>query len=305
MFERFTETALKVIKLAQEEARGLGHSWLGTEHVLLGLIAEGGTHSLHATGMTLDAARLEVEKELGRGGGTGAEIPFNPEAKKLLETSWSVAQVRGNQHIGTEHLWAALIQHEDGNVSKILTKFSVDVDSLRDDLNSQFSYLSRDIAAGSVDFSLFQKLLILLKVSQKPSFSPDAKKVSIAAYKHAKSLGRGYLASDHLLLAACESNDTKSKAVFDGAGITSEMIRKQIAEIVTPLPVQGKGALPHTDGVRRIMTAASKKAHAAKRAVSVPDVVTALLSTQPSIAAEVLGGLNADRDSMLQQLRKG
>ena len=108
MFERFTEKAIKVIMLAQEEARRLGHNFVGTEQILLGLIGEGtgiAAKVLKSMGVNLKDARVEVEKIIGRGSGfVAVEIPFTPRAKKVLELSLEEARQLGHNYIGTEHL---------------------------------------------------------------------------------------------------------------------------------------------------------------------------------------------------------
>ena len=108
MFERFTEKAIKVIMLAQEEARRLGHNFVGTEQILLGLIGEGtgvAAKVLKSMGVNLKDARVEVEKIIGRGSGfVAVEIPFTPRAKRVLELSLEEARQLGHNYIGTEHL---------------------------------------------------------------------------------------------------------------------------------------------------------------------------------------------------------
>ena len=115
MFERFTEKAIKVIMLAQEEARRLGHNFVGTEQILLGLIGEGtgiAAKTLKSMGVNLKDARVEVEKIIGRGSGfVAVEIPFTPRAKRVLELSWDEARQLGHNYIGTEHLLLGLIYH--------------------------------------------------------------------------------------------------------------------------------------------------------------------------------------------------
>ena len=112
MFERFTEKAIKVIMLAQEEARRLGHNFVGTEQILLGLIGEGtgiAAKVLKSMGVNLKDARVEVEKIIGRGSGfVAVEIPFTPRAKRVLELSLEEARQLGHNYIGTEHLLLAI-----------------------------------------------------------------------------------------------------------------------------------------------------------------------------------------------------
>jgi len=135
MFERFTEKAIKVIMLAQEEARRLGHNFVGTEQILLGLIGEGtgiAAKTLKAMGVNLKDARTEVEKIIGRGSGfVAVEIPFTPRAKRVLELSWDEARQLGHNYIGTEHLLLGLIREGEGVATRILENLGVDLNKVR------------------------------------------------------------------------------------------------------------------------------------------------------------------------------
>ena len=135
MFERFTEKAIKVIMLAQEEARRLGHNFVGTEQVLLGLIGEGtgiAAKTLKSMGVNLKDARVEVEKIIGRGSGfVAVEIPFTPRAKRVLELSWDEARQLGHNYIGTEHLLLGLIREGEGVAARVLENLGVDLNKVR------------------------------------------------------------------------------------------------------------------------------------------------------------------------------
>ena len=135
MFERFTEKAIKVIMLAQEEARRLGHNFVGTEQILLGLIGEGtgvAAKTLKSMGVNLKDARIEVEKIIGRGSGfVAVEIPFTPRAKWVLELSWDEARQFGHNYIGTEHLLLGLIREGEGVAARVLDNLGVDLAKVR------------------------------------------------------------------------------------------------------------------------------------------------------------------------------
>ncbi len=135
MFERFTEKAIKVIMLAQEEARRLGHNFVGTEQILLGLIGEGtgvAAKVLKSMGVTLKDARVEVEKIIGRGSGfVAVEIPFTPRAKRVLELSLEEARQLGHNYIGTEHLLLGLIREGEGVAARVLENLGVDLTKVR------------------------------------------------------------------------------------------------------------------------------------------------------------------------------
>ncbi|MFF5075834.1 ATP-dependent Clp protease ATP-binding subunit [Actinoplanes sp. NPDC000266] len=122
MFEQFTDRARRVVVLAQEEARALDHDYIGTEHLLLGLVHEDST----ALGISLESARHQVEEIIGRGTSTpGEHIPFTPQAKKVLELSLQL----GHGHIGPEHLLIGLLRERDGVARQVLVRLGVDVAS--------------------------------------------------------------------------------------------------------------------------------------------------------------------------------
>ncbi len=135
MFERFTEKAIKVIMLAQEEARRLGHNFVGTEQILLGLIGEGtgvAAKVLKSMGVNLKDSRVEVEKIIGRGSGfVAVEIPFTPRAKRVLELSLEEARQLGHNYIGTEHLLLGLIREGEGVAARVMENLGVDLTKVR------------------------------------------------------------------------------------------------------------------------------------------------------------------------------
>ncbi|MDC3047002.1 ATP-dependent Clp protease ATP-binding subunit [Prochlorococcus sp. AH-736-A21] len=135
MFERFTEKAIKVIMLAQEEARRLGHNFVGTEQILLGLIGEGtgvAAKVLKSLGVNLKDSRIEVEKIIGRGSGfVAVEIPFTPRAKRVLELSLEEARQLGHNYIGTEHLLLGLIREGEGVAARVLENLNIDLSKVR------------------------------------------------------------------------------------------------------------------------------------------------------------------------------
>jgi ATP-dependent Clp protease ATP-binding subunit ClpC len=124
MFERFTERSRRVVVLAQEEARMLDHNYIGTEHLLLGLIHEGdgiAAQAIEATGLTLDAARAEVERMIGRGASApSGHVPFTPRAKKVLELALREALALKKSYIGPEHILLGLIHEGEGVGAQIL-----------------------------------------------------------------------------------------------------------------------------------------------------------------------------------------
>ena len=135
MFEHFTSEAIRVIMLAQEEARRLGHNFVGTEQILLGLMGEGtgvAAKVLTELGVTLKDARREVEKIIGRGTGfVPPEIPFTPKVKSLFEQSFKEARSLGHNYINTEHLLLGLTEAGEGVAAKVLQNLGVELQSVR------------------------------------------------------------------------------------------------------------------------------------------------------------------------------
>jgi ATP-dependent Clp protease ATP-binding subunit ClpC len=135
MFERFTDRARRVVVLAQEEARMLNHNYIGTEHILLGLIHEGegvAAKALESLGISLEAVRSQVEEIIGQGQqAPSGHIPFTPRAKKVLELSLREALQLGHNYIGTEHILLGLIREGEGVAAQVLVKLGADLNRVR------------------------------------------------------------------------------------------------------------------------------------------------------------------------------
>ena len=135
MFERFTDRARRVVVLAQEEARLLNHNYIGTEHILLGLIHEGegvAAKALESLGISLEAVRSQVEEIIGQGGSSpSGHIPVTPRAKKVLELSLREALQLGHNYIGTEHILLGLIREGEGVAAQVLVKLGADLSRVR------------------------------------------------------------------------------------------------------------------------------------------------------------------------------
>ena len=138
MFERFTERARQVVVFAQDEARALGHGYIGTEHLLLGLLREDeglASRVLESLGVSAEAVREQVARIVGEGGEKRAaegEIPFTPRSKKVLELALREALALGHEFIGTEHILLGIARENKGVASRILLDFGVDAERIRE-----------------------------------------------------------------------------------------------------------------------------------------------------------------------------
>jgi ATP-dependent Clp protease ATP-binding subunit ClpC len=138
LFERFTDRARRVVVLAQEEARALRHDYIGTEHILLGLIHEGhgvAAKALESLGIGLQAVREQVEELIGQGEAERpGHIPFTPRAKKVLELSLRESQQLGHTYIGTEHILLGLIREGEGVAAQVLVRLGADLNRVRQEV---------------------------------------------------------------------------------------------------------------------------------------------------------------------------
>ncbi|HJZ10285.1 MAG TPA: Clp protease N-terminal domain-containing protein, partial [Trebonia sp.] len=185
MFERFTDRARRVVVLAQEEARMLNHNYIGTEHILLGLIHEGegvAAKALESLGISLEAVRQQVEEIIGQGQqAPSGHIPFTPRAKKVLELSLREALQLGHNYIGTEHILLGLIHEGDGGAARSLESLGISLDAVRQRVEE-----------------------IIGRGQQAPSghipFTPRAKKVLELSLRESLQLGHNYIGTGHMLL---------------------------------------------------------------------------------------------------------
>ena len=152
MFERYTDRARRVVVMAQEEARDLGHNYVGTEHILLGLIHEGtgvAARALTVLGVSLDESRAQVEAIIGRGDLAHVQngpIPFTPRTKKVLELAAREARELGHSYIGTEHILLGLMRESDGVGAQVLNSAGIEFSAVR----HQIRELPRDSQESSL-----------------------------------------------------------------------------------------------------------------------------------------------------------
>ncbi len=309
MFERFTTGAIKAIMLAQEEARRLGHNWVGTEHILLGLIGQGDLRRRFASyGMSLAAARTHVERIRGRANNKiPVEIPFTPAAKQFLEHTWEVAKARGDNYIGVEHMFDALMTKQSPTIIEILNAFEIEPEAIHSDLAEQLAYLEKervvDERKSRKGFSLMELALKVLGRNSKPSMAGESEDVLALTVRLSKELGRGYQASDHLLLALSEYHNP-AQEFLEERGVTAPAVRTEIAKLVTATSQDGADRL-QTDAMRHaVLIAIDECQNEKSEKVMVRHLLIGLLKLESGIATEILDTLNVDRAESLQALRQ-
>jgi len=306
VFERFTESAIKVIMLAQEEARRLGHNFVGTEFILLGLVGEGkgaAALALRDIGVTLKDARIEVEKIIGRGSGfVAVEIPFTPRAKRVLELSCDQARQIGDSFLGTEHLLMGLLSEGEGVAARVLENLNADLRGIRE----QMLYLRCETAEPFREpflLRVFGRLVGIRK--DRPILSKSASMVIERAQAGARAAGHWLVVSDQILLAILQDADSMAAKTLIADGITLDMARTQVEKITGTLHGDLGLDLRNTPRTDRIIALAHAEAHRQKRQeTDVEDLLFGLLKEDGGVAMQVLEKVGVDRAQLRTSLLK-
>jgi ATP-dependent Clp protease ATP-binding subunit ClpA len=179
MFERFTDRSRRVVVLAQEEARRLDHNWIGTEHILLGLIHEGegvAARALKSLEIGLEAVRQQVEEIIGRGQQPpSGHIPFTPRAKKVLELSLRESLQLGHHYIGTEHILLGLIREGDGVAAQVLFRLGGDLNLVHQQVIQLLAGIPADESGPGVKVRLEMVEQRLTAIEQRVGIGPDTR----------------------------------------------------------------------------------------------------------------------------------
>jgi ATP-dependent Clp protease ATP-binding subunit ClpC len=240
MFERFTDRARRVVVLAQEEARLLGHNYIGTEHILLGLIQEEegvAARVLDRLGISLDAVRSKVESIIGEGkGAPDGHIPFTPRSKKVLELSLREALQLGHNYIGTEHILLGLIREGQGVGAHVLTGLGADLSRVRYEVIEELSGLGRGGPSGAGPRS----------ATGRPRETPAAAKAAAEARRLA---GGAAVGSQHYLLGLLKDENSLAARALADLGLTREAVEGKLAELE---PTGTSDETPEEAGARRV-----------------------------------------------------
>ena len=218
MFDRFTDRARRVIVLAQDEARMLNHNYIGTEHLLLGLIHEGegvAAKALESLGISLESVRAQVEDIIGPGeqAPTG-HIPFTPRAKKVLELSMREALQLNHPYIGTEHILLGLIHEGEGVAAKALESLGISQDAVR------------------------AQVIEIIGEGQQPTtghipFTPRAKRVLELSFREALQLGHNYIGTEHILLGLIREGEGVAAQVLTKLGADLNKVRSTVNQLLS------------------------------------------------------------------------
>ena len=236
VFERFTDRARGVVVLAQEEARLLNHNYIGTEHLLLGLIHEGegiAATALQRLGLSLDMVRSRVEEIIGHGGSSpSGHIPFTPRAKKVLELSLREALQLGHNYIGTEHLLLGLIREGEGVAAQVLAQLGLDLALVRQEVIQLLSGYAPPVAG--------------LPRTVPPADTPAGARAKDEARRLA---GDRPVGTHHVVTAILGDDESLGAKALAALGVTAEALEAELARLS---PADTSDELPEEAGARHI-----------------------------------------------------
>jgi ATP-dependent Clp protease ATP-binding subunit ClpA len=232
MFERFTERARQVVVLAQEEARSLRHNYIGTEHILLGLLREEdgvAARVLTDLGLTVERARGQVVRVVGSGQDvTSGQIPFRPRAKKVMEMALREALSLGHDYIDTEHLLLALVREGEGVGARILLDFDGEPEKIRQAVRvlsgptGWRASVRREPGAGPAAAAGSARVR---------RFTSQATQAVEAARREAFNLGHARIGTEHILLGLLRDGESESAQILSALGVSLEGVRAHVERV--------------------------------------------------------------------------
>jgi len=240
MFERFTDRARQVIVLAQDEARTLMHNYIGTEHILLGLLREEeglAAIALRSLSVNMEVVRDRVVEEVGRGEGmeTG-QVPFTPQAKEALNNALQEALALGHSYIGTEHILLGLVRDDSGLESRLLAELGADAAAIHDALLPLLPPPSSGPPRTAYDEKAPSHTpdVPITEPSVHDRFTERAREVVVLAEAEARSLNHEWLNTEHLLLGLLRDEHNLAATVLATFLIICEEVHAQVVQIEGP-----------------------------------------------------------------------
>ncbi len=332
MFEKFTADSIKVITLAQEEARRLGHNFVGSEQILLGLISHDTSTAsklLKAKGITLKDARSEVEKIIGRGSGFVAIIPFTPRAKKIIETAWKEARNLGHHYLGTEHLLLGVIAQDDGVSARVFENLNIEykrmrteiikaidatIPSPRPDLTESIRRKEQGLQTKMLEHLEKSKYLpINLQPRQSPDlvlptlddFTDSLLNVILLARKECRRVGYHILGTEQILIALIEENSGVTGKVLKSAGCDLEKARLEVKRIIGSNPYLNAKYIPLSPRLKKVLVSAQEQAKQfGLLYITKEHLLLALLNESEGVSRSLIRSLNINVKGMREELFK-
>ncbi|WP_323127015.1 Clp protease N-terminal domain-containing protein [Rubrobacter tropicus] len=318
MFERFTERARKVVVLAQDEAARLRHDYIGTEHLLMGLIREEegvAAQALRACGATLDGVREQVENIVGFGDEeTGSQAPFTQGSKDVLELSLGESLRLGHNYIGTEHILLGLLAEGGGVSTTALSNLGIEPEKIRGETlrrmggGTRFRSRATPSPLGWARGALQRSFGRYPREEDRASFekfTERARKVVVLAQDEARHFNHNYIGTEHILLGLIREEDGIAAEVLEALGVHLDEAREQVESIVGYGEEMTGAQAPFTPRVNKVLRIALREAaQLGHDYVSTEHVLLGLVRESEGVAARVLLNLDVDPDVVRREVMR-
>ncbi len=302
MFERFTERARQVVVLAQDEARTLGHNYIGTEHILLGLLRE--EHGLAARVLaSLDITSEEIRARVARIIGLGDEVitgpmPFTPRAKHVLELALREALALGHAHIGTEHILLGLVREPDGVAARMLVDLRADAETIREEVFRALGHPDVPPVRHPVPREGGERASRRGRgapgdqaASDQLRFTRGARAVLALAQDEARALGHVHMGTEHILLGLLREERGLAARLLGALGFRLADVRAEVVRSEGPSSEPATGHIRFTPQVRQVLEGARSEARALDGdCVGTEHLLLGLMRQDGGIAVRILRG---------------
>jgi ATP-dependent Clp protease ATP-binding subunit ClpA len=297
----FTPRAQQVFVLAQREAKRLHHNFIGTEHVLLGLIALGqgvALNVLEALGLNLENVRSEVEKQAGRGSEAvyAGKIPFTPSVKKVLAYAREEATALYHTYVGTEHLLLGLLRDREGIAAQVLKNFNIDLELIRMSILKELdpNLIPENLLQASVKPNSFSVKIRDWSPRDVEGFTPRSIQAIAFSREEAERLHQNAIGTDHLLLGIIRLEKGVAVNVLNNLGFSLDIIRAEAAARSIPHE-KLFGTIPYTPRTNHVLKMAKEEAKALNHSyIGVEHLLLGLLREGEGPAAEIFKHLEID-----------
>ena len=298
MFERFTERARMVVIYAQDEARGLKHNYIGTEHILLGLLREEeglAARVLDSLGVTIDVVRAEVNRILGQGDeiATG-QIPFTPRAKRMLELALREALSIGHNYIGTEHILLGLVRENEGVASRMLLDLHVSADAVRHEIFGLLGVTNPAADTESESDTVAARRArdtggARGEPTGPPRLTRGARKALILAQEEARALKHVRMGTEHILLGLLREEHGLAARLLGALEITVDDTRAHVVRLAGPGKETAAGHIAFTPQAKNALERARAEAISLEHTyIGTEHILLGLMRQEDGIAARIL-----------------
>ncbi len=307
---KFTPHAQQTLALARKEADRFNHNFVGTEHVLLGLIKLGqgtGINVLRKLGVDLDAVRLEIEKQVGSGPPEGKLIgtvpPNTPRVKKVLTLAAEEARKLNHTYVGTEHILLGLLVEGDGVAARVLKQVGVEIEKTRIEILREIDPKFEGptpVQKGGIFSRLFSRTADKpgqgSKTPDTGNFTPRAQQVLALARKEADRFNHNFVGTEHLLLGLIKLGQGVGVNVLLKLGLDLEIVRAEVEKVVGTGPDSKMvGNIPYTPRVKKVLALAAKEARNLHHSyLGTEHILLGLLLEGDGVAARVFKNLKLD-----------